>query len=536
MKKERLLLLKTFFRSSSTLNVAMHSQDPKKKKKARTAFIGYFFLALLIVIYMGGAAFGIAFLGMGEVIPSVMALVLTLITLVFSLLKVNAYLFDFKGSEMLMAMPFHLGKIVSSKILQMYFQNLFWNMILSLSMLIGWALADKLSFHIVLYWLILTFFLPVIPMIIAAILGIFVARVGSGFKYKRIATTILTLILVIPTFFLSAIINKFAENEEVLVESLDAVFSKFKTYNRILPQVGWFSEAVLENKLSSTLLLVGVSLLSFELFTFVIEKSYLKIISKLHNSMSHTKVREKSVKKKSMERSIAFKEFKTFIGSTNYSVNCGMGQVLIVVLSITCFFVDANQILSFMTINDKPLPRECFATAVPLLIYMLVSMAATTCVSPSLEGKNYWIVQSLPISKKTLYNGKMLFNLYLTVPFAVFGVVCLDIALKIRLVESIFNILLVVILCLFSTVYGLVRGIKHIKLEWENDIEVIKQGSAVAYYLFPNFFGTIIVLISATALSFITGAIPAILLVIVIAGVLTLLSYRKVLKLERRTY
>ena len=44
------------------------------------------------------------------------------------------------------------------------------------------------------------------------------------------------------------------------------------------------------------------------------------------------------------------------------------------------------------------------------------------------------------------------------------------------------------VLCAFSTAWGCVCGIRHIRLDWDNEIEVIKQGADVAIYMLPNMF------------------------------------------------
>ena len=40
----------------------------------------------------------------------------------------------------------------------------------------------------------------------------------------------------------------------------------------------------------------------------------------------------------------------------------------------------------------------------------------------------------------------------------------------------------------FSTAWGCVCGIRHMRLDWENEIEVVKQSAAVAIYMLPNMF------------------------------------------------
>lgn len=160
-------------------------------------------------------------------------------------------------------------------------------------------------------------------------------------------------------------------------------------------------------------------------------------------------------------------------------------------------------------------------------------MVSTTCCSPSLEGKNYWIIQSLPIDKKTLYKGKMLFNLYLTIPFMLFATLCICISAKAPVLTTVLSLLLGVVLCLFSTCFGCVCGIKHIKPEWENEIEVIKQSAAVAIYLLPNMFAGMALIVISVFLgtkidqNLIIGAM------ILLVSALAALAYGKVMRLCR---
>ena len=162
-----------------------------------------------------------------------------------------------------------------------------------------------------------------------------------------------------------------------------------------------------------------------------------------------------------------------------------MGQILCVVAGIAVLFVDVNKLLS-KALEGAPITAEMLRPAIPFIIYFFLGMVATTAISPSLEGKNYWIVQSLPIRKRTLYFGKMLFNLYFTVPFMLFATITFSISFKASVVETILYIIMGLILCVLSTCWGLICGLKHMRLDWENEIEIVKQSTAVAVYLFPN--------------------------------------------------
>ena len=155
-------------------------------------------------------------------------------------------------------------------------------------------------------------------------------------------------------------------------------------------------------------------------------------------------------------------------------------------------------------------------------------------MSPSLEGRNYWIVQSLPIEKKTLYQGKMLFNMYLTVPAMAFATLCMCISAGVSAVDTVLYLILGFALCAFSTAWGCVCGVKHMRLDWENEIEAIKQGAAVALYMLPNMFVVMGLMVLVVFLGLRMDHRLMTLAFILLATVLAALSYLRVMSLAQR--
>jgi ABC-2 type transport system permease protein len=215
-------------------------------------------------------------------------------------------------------------------------------------------------------------------------------------------------------------------------------------------------------------------------------------------------------------------------------INAGMGEILALILGGAALFVDFEKLVATVT-NEAPISIEMLYPAIPLIVYFCIGMVATTAVSPSLEGKNYWIVQSLPVSKKTLYQGKMLFNMYLTVPFMLISTISIDLSAKVPLLTAILTILMGFALCAFSTTWGCVCGIKHMRLDWENEVEVIKQGAAVAIYLFPNLLASILMIGAAVALGNKINRNLILSGLTVIVSALALVAYKRAVSLAERT-
>ena len=116
--------------------------------------------------------------------------------------------------------------------------------------------------------------------------------------------------------------------------------------------------------------------------------------------------------------------------------------------------------------------------------------------------------------------GKLLASLYISVPVQLFATIMFCISAKAPVYDTIIFMILGLVLCLFSSTFGLACGIHFMKLEWENEIEVIKQGTAVVVYMFPNMILTCAMLFGSIFLSKVIGIVFATILAVTIYLVL----------------
>lgn len=486
MKSKSPVLLKALLLSTSLFNKYKYCKDKKKKGKIAGGCIAYFFLYAMLVFYAFATCVGYGRLGIIETVPGICALTISLLSFLFTFFKTNGYLFNFKEYDMLMALPFSPSTVAACKFSYMYIKSLPMYLVISLSVMAGYGMYAKPGFMTYPLWILLSLFVPVIPMLIAAFIGFLITKVSAGFKLKKLVQTILTFVFVIFCFSLRFMIEGIFRNdkvEDVLTAAAEGIDKACGIY---LP-AGWFTAAVTKSSLSDSLLLVGISLVLFELVFLIVGKNYRQINSALSSHDASGDYHMTSQKAGSVVNTVAFKEFRRMMGSTNYLVNVGMGVILAAIFGIVVLIFGFENVIQKVTQN-APLDGEMLIPAIPFIIYFFIGMMSTAACSPSLEGKNYWIVQSLPIDKKVLYRGKMLFNMYLTLPFSVFSTLCLCISAHVSPVGTVLALVLGIALCAFSTAWGCVCGIRFIKLEWENEIEVIKQGKATMIYMFPNMF------------------------------------------------
>ena len=532
MKSKNLLLLKTLLLSTSLNNRAKYTKDNKKKAKISGAYVGRIVLFTVIVVYSYLMCMGYGQYGIIDSVPVINAIAISALSFVFTFLKTNGYLFNFKEYDMLMSLPFEGSSVAGCKFLYMYIKSLPWYLVLSLSVMAGYGVYGHPSVMVYPIWVILTFMLPIIPMLAASFAGFLIAKVSAGRKKTNLVQTILTFAFVLFCFSLQYIIQAVFEKDAV-EQTLESISETIDNAAKIYLPAAWFAGAVKDLRISDMLLLIGISIVLFAVVFHIVGKNYRNINSALKSHASSRNYKMTEQKKRSVYNAIAFKEFKRLTATTTYMVNGAMGEILTVIVGVLALIIGFDKIVYIVT-KGAPFDHSVVTPAIPFIVYFMVGMVATTVCSPSLEGKNYWIVQSLPISKKTLYQGKMLFNMYLTVPFMVFGVICLSISAKVSLIETIMYLILGISLCAFSTAWGCVCGVKHIKLEWENEVEVIKQGTAVLVYLFPNMFVVMALIVGVVFLGMKIDHILIALIMTAIALILAALSYLRVMSLAKR--
>ena len=530
MKNKSILLLKTLLLSTSRRNIYRHCNDRKKRRKIIGSTIGVLFIYALLMAYCIAMCIGYGMIGIIDAAPVMCALMISVLAFVFTFFKTNGYLFQFKEYDMLMSLPFEARTVAACKFLYMYINSLPWYISISLAMMIGYGYFARPGILVYPLWFVLSVFLPVIPMVISAFLGFLIARISSGFRKNNIIQTILTFVFIIFCFSLRFILTDLFQNNKVQ-QTLETTSQITDSAAGIYLPAKWFSDAVTKYDVLGILLLTGASILLFAVVFRIVGNSYRNINSALKSHAAAKKYRMTAQKKRSVVAAVAFKEYKRLTGSTAYMTNGAVGEILAALLGLVTLIIGFNRIIAMVT-QGAPVDSAMLQPAIPFIVYFFIGMVATTACSPSLEGKNYWIVQSLPIEKKTLYQGKMLFNMFLSVPFMEFSILCICISAGAPVPDTILYLILGFMLCAFSTAWGCVCGVRHMRLDWENEIEVIKQGSAVTIYMLPNMFVvmglTVLVVFLGTRMDHKLLA----LILILAAAALALLSYRRVMILS----
>ena len=115
----------------------------------------------------------------------------------------------------------------------------------------------------------------------------------------------------------------------------------------------------------------------------------------------------------------------------------------------------------------------------PLVFGVFCVLSCTTNSSISLEGKNLWILKSLPINIKDIFISKVMVNLTILLPTLLVSSIILTYIAKLSIIQFIALLFTPVMYAFFISGFGLLINLFFPDFNWTNEVKVIKQSIAV---------------------------------------------------------
>lgn len=506
MQNKLWTILKIQFLNQSGLNQLRYENNKKKRGQSVTVLIGITLLGIILVGFSSLIGFGYGIMGMAEVIPGFALTMVSLVTLIFSFLKTSGYLFAFQDYDMLMSLPLSVKTIVTGKFLYMYLNNLLFSLAVMLPMgsaylIYSFSLSFAVKAAACLMWIVAAVLAPLLPMTVAAVFGTIATAIGSKSRFKVLVQVVFMMIFVCGLIALNIFLNtmEIGDNGEFIHRIEDITQIVQQQVHRFYPISVLFDTAVNKQGILEFLGFVVLSLGVYYLFAVLVAKKYHTINTALMSKGKKTVYHMKEQKARSVIASMVYKEWKRMLSSAPYLLNIGVGMLLSVVVSVVCLTVGRSMLME----NEKvfKIILECRYSA-PFMVAIFLTMSCTTSVSLSLEGKNLWILLSLPVSWKTILKSKMAFNMVFLLPAAFICTVCFGITLQLDALSFLLFFAALVSVISFSTVIGMFFNVCFQKYQWENEVEVVKQGMSVSLGILVNMFLQMILVGASMGLSF----------------------------------
>ncbi len=453
----------------------------KKSGKHRTAkgVVGWGLLYLLLFAFLG-VMFGVAagtLCGplltekMGWLYWCLMGLIAIFFGVFGSVFNTYSSLYQAKDNDMLLSMPIPTSRILLVRLSGVYAMGLMYEMIVMIPTVVIWLANAPLSIVGTVHVLLIPLVLSVLILVLSAILGWMVALVAARVKHKNIITVLVSLVFIAVYYYLYARAYSLIQ---VLLLNLETVGSRLKAVLYPLYHMGMAAQGNILSMIVFTVIVV----VAFVIVYLILSRSFLKLAT-ANRGAGKSEYKEQSVKVKSVRGALLQKEFSRFTGSANYMLNCGLG-VILMPASAAVLVWKADLVQKFISL---PAIQECIPLLAAATICLLMTMNDMAAPSISMEGKNLWIVQSLPVSGKQVLLSKLKLPLLLTWISAIPLVIVAEWLIKPSLPNG---ILIPAAACFYSLLMaeiGLVLNLKMPNLHWTSEIIPLKQSAPVTIAL-----------------------------------------------------
>ena len=445
-------------------------REPRNKKQSSVviASFGIITLAIFSCVYNIMTAKTLVQVGQQELIPAYMVAISSFSILFLTIFYSNGILFGSRDIETLLSLPLKSSDIISSKFMFMYLLNFLIGFIFMLPGGIVWVLNGSLNvLHIILYFTSMIF-VPLIPMCIAACMGMIVVVVSSYFKRKNVIALILSFAMIGIIGYIAVSAMK-SGNED----SIEIMLSKQIT--ELYPISGLFVQHTNFPMYIGMGLFIAFSTAVFYIFVKIVAMKY-GLLNTLAKTTSRYSDNKKSYNRKSIFLALYEKEMGRFLSSYMAVLNAGLGVILLCVFSIFLLFNSVEQIGESSGIENI---NEYLSNFAPLFIASMLSLSCPAASAISLEGKNIWILQSSPVKVKMILNSKIAVNLTLHLIGYMISIFAFMLKLDMNFIQVINLIIVPICYSIFITVIGISLNKKYPNYEWESEMMVVKQSMPV---------------------------------------------------------
>lgn len=468
------ILIKAYLKQLLGLNQLRYTKSKTEKAK----MIAMVVLMLYVVVVFVGLATWYAFIlanglervGGLNLLPLLALTLISLIIVIFSTYSIQGSVFTAKDYSLLFSLPIKPLAILLSKLFFTYFMNCLVTAAFFTPVMIIYYLKTACSpwvFVMVIFAIILV---PLLPTLMAILLAYGTSFIASrSKKHGSMVILFLMVALTLGAFALQLNANKLLP---LLLTHREMIFDSIK---RFYPPAYYLTTALVDLDIMALIYFSLYSILPTGIILVLLAKGLKKIVAKLSETHQMANYKLGQLKTKSVVKALYQKEVKRYLASPIYVMNTSIGMLLVVIMAIGSFFFSPDQLEALLQIP------EIQTYLVGGLVTLLAGGAAlsfTSSVSISIEGKNLWIVKSLPVAPTTLFAAKILLNLTVCLPAILLASLLFVFNFKLGLVDLFYLLIIPSLYALLTATSGLLVNLFFPKLDWSNETAVVKQSAS----------------------------------------------------------
>lgn len=404
-------------------------------------------------------------------------------------------------TELLLSMPLKKIEIIIAKALSNYIFNLAFVVLFFLPSIIAYLVYTPFNVITVCGCFSVLLLIPLAAVGLSSLIDFLVTVCFSNSKFGNISKAVFTLLTLFGVVTVYEFFSLNLENPTIMSHLVNWII----TFNPVV-MIPFFCGAIF-------LFLMGAWLNS--------------LLLNRENRVTQFKSINISRKITTPLKALLKNETNRYFNSPALMINTLLGPLAIVALTIWLLIDKGNTFINLAVMFG--ISENATYIVYGLIFAGFTVLTYPSAVSISLEGKQLWILRSMPIPAHTILSAKACFNMILLIPLTLAAGIILSIVLKI----SIFNFIIMMAIPLLTAILisysGVLLNLFFPKFEYENENTLIKQSTSAVILLFVGMLFIIVLSVLTIwllfQLSVIITACIVIALLVALACIAVILTY-----------
>ncbi len=472
----------------------------KKEKISKGKLLGVMavilFLMCYLVFFMLMIFNGLAILLKGEneqwlyfVIATFLAVVVSILTTLFS---TKSTLYNAKDNKLLISMPIKSSDILFVRVITLYLFIFIVQAIVLLPAGIVYFVKIACNSQMVVSYIILLILLPLLSLFINCVLGWLFTWFSAKVRYANAIGVFGGMCLlagyIVLCFYIKDIVVAVLASTDKLTHICQTYFYSFYQFGLAMSGASWTSLLI------STAILIIPMVLTY----WVLSKTFIKLATS-PLKQNRIEYKEKPLKSTTQLLALIKKDFSNFISKPAYIINSSIGVIVTFI-----FFLFATLQLDTVIRHYSEVLNYDLSKYLPYVLIALIcwfsGLNFVSAPSISLEAKNIWLLQVVPIDSKNVIMAKAYTHMIVCMPVNILSAIVLSIVMRFTFVEF---LLLLFVPCMYVALTGLFGVIVNLwlpKFDWLNETVAIKQSASVGVSMIANLLFLLIFIVLAVVL------------------------------------
>ena len=463
----------------------MKSRSAKKRSPVVTVLI------VLLVIYVVATFFfmsGVLFqqlcnplvdAGFGWLYFSLMGILVFTLCFIGSVLATQSQLFNAKDNDLLLSLPLRPFTILISRIAALLLLDYLLEAFIAIPAGIIWLVYQPATILGIIFFVVAVLVLPLASLALASLFAWLIALASSRLRNKNLITMLLSLAFLVAYFWIYPNIFRYVQ---VLISNGEQIGT---TIQRAVFPAYHLGLAITEGSLVSMLIFIICAVAPFVIALLILSTNFIKIATTNRGALK-IKYTEKALKASGVRTAFINKELRHFWATPMYILNSAMG-VILMLLGAVFFLIKRGMVLGYIEQFNKTGISLSPAILICVVLCVVAALNLVSAPSISLEGKNLWIAQSLPVRTFDILMSKVTMHILVCGMPTLAASLIFSLALQATADQVLLILVVPFLFTAFSAFLGVVINLQFPKLDWINEVQPIKQGLATLFSMAASF-------------------------------------------------